>query len=132
MPMRRRMRLALTRTTSVRSVTAAARSRTRRVRVSVGSVILANQIFPPGFEYRITAKDAGNLPGSSPAPQFPPYWVTVTKGVVVGSAPVITHNKIVEANEGDSVFVSAKITDADNNLKNVFAGFKRPDMDAGL
>ncbi|MCK4546788.1 MAG: hypothetical protein KAW17_05015, partial [Candidatus Eisenbacteria sp.] len=63
---------------------------------------------PPGFEYRIVAKDASNRPAHNPRPHEPPYWVEV-RGV--SQAPTITHSVVTSSVSGQPVHIRARIND---------------------
>ncbi|HPQ18303.1 MAG TPA: FlgD immunoglobulin-like domain containing protein [bacterium] len=82
-----------------------------------------------GFEYRIIAVDKYGLMSSLPSITEKGYWVTIKKANAVGLPPTITYyHQLSNVIEGDSVSISAEITDVDNNLFKAFIGMMRPDL----
>ncbi|MDI6809029.1 MAG: FlgD immunoglobulin-like domain containing protein [Candidatus Eisenbacteria bacterium] len=88
-------------------------------------------LFPPGFGYRIFAKDSGSNQASSPRPQDKPYWVDVVAGKPTGQPPAITYTPpagMMPQGIPISVSVIARDPDSGDRVVEVSVQIDRPGM----
>nr|CAI78809.1 hypothetical protein [uncultured Latescibacterota bacterium] len=79
-------------------------------------MIWGGDVQPPGFNYRIVAKDMNFNDAAKPAFNYDPYWVDVgTGGVAGGNPPQITHTPIQSPKPmGQNIRVTARVADPDS------------------
>nr|CAI78808.1 hypothetical protein [uncultured Latescibacterota bacterium] len=91
--------------------------------------IPGNEVWEPGFEYRVFAEDGNGNIVSKPSFEYPSYWVDAFRAGGEGLRPVITHAPLGgPLPPRQEVYVTATVTDEDGDLREVRLEISRPGM----